>query len=103
MYMNRVPNFSPCLKVHGDISMVVVTLLIFVEANINTEKYCQILQEGLLEPAIGQSNIPFWLQQENALSHTSAFIEHWFNNNHITLWIFLPFHLKMLSAHECQC
>ena len=80
-----VPKFSPRLTVWGGISKVGVTPLIFVKGNINSEKYCQILQEGLVESVIGQSGIPYMLQQDNARPHTSAYTKQWFQDNNIDL------------------
>lgn len=59
--------------------MLRVTSLVFVKGNSNVK----ILQEGLLDSAIGQSYILFALQQDNARPHTSVFTERRFTDSNV--------------------
>lgn len=80
-----VPKFSPAVTVWGGISKMGVTPLIFVKGNINSIKYCEILEEGLLQSDIVESDLPFKFQQNNARPHTSTDTRTWFQDNFVTV------------------
>lgn len=77
--------FSPFFTVLGDIGGITWTALILILGNIDSIKYCEILQEGLLEWAIGSNSIPFRLQQGNATPHVPAFIRQRLVWSHVTV------------------
>ena len=80
--------FSPSVMVWGGIGKLGLTPLLEITGRITSEKYCELLQEGLLESNIGQCGIPFVMQQDNARVHTSAYTKTWLRQNRVTVMDF---------------
>ena len=82
------PKFSPSVMVWVGIGKLGLTSLLEITGRITSAKYCELLQEGLLESNIGQSGIPFVMQQDNARVHTSAYTKTWLRQNRVTVMDF---------------
>ena len=69
--------------VWGWIGKLGLTPLLEIEGRMDSVKYCEVLQEGLVDSKIGQSRIPYVMQQDNARVHTSALTKRWLQRNQI--------------------
>lgn len=77
---------SPSLvTVRGGIRKLGLTPLIFISGTIDLVKYCEILQEGLLDSVIGSSSIPCRLEQDNAMPRDTTYTRKWLDQSHVTL------------------
>ena len=64
-------------------SSVDLTLVAFVEGNMDSAQYCKVLGEYLLPFANDNMNGDFDFQQDNAPVHTSTFTTNWFSHKGI--------------------
>jgi hypothetical protein len=79
------PKFSPKLMVWGAISQN-AAVLTFINGNVDSVKYCQILNDNLIP--IAQRFYPngqWFLQQDGARPHTSIYTQRWFNQKEINV------------------
>lgn len=75
--------FPKKVLVWGALSLRGALPLVFCTGNVNSEKYCEIL-ESVKEEADELYPEGWVLQQDNARPHTSCYTKRWMQNNNIT-------------------
>jgi transposase len=79
------PKHGPSVMIWGGFSIRGTTTLYIGHGSINSEKYCQILNENLL-PTINVLHPEGWtLMQDNATCHTSLKTKSWLKENEVAI------------------
>jgi len=76
----KAPTRSPQIMVWGGISTRGSTPLIFIEGSVDTQKYIEILEEGLIKTMDILYPDGYVFQQDNAPSHKSRTAKKWFSD-----------------------
>lgn len=74
---------SPKLNIWGGLSSRGKTSLAVLTQNFNAQRYCQVLEDHLLEFANSHFPDGYQFQQDNASSHTAKYTRKWFRSHDV--------------------